>query len=300
MVVTQNELYSQSDQQFKTNSQDVTQLILENATNQTKLLYSGRAFVTSSDNIRQSEWDNFFKSQRVFDNPGLSSVFLVSSVNQNQLPTFINSLEISQSAKRSFSVTPAGNRSEYGLTRLLASPHNLSSTRNFDVFSTPVRKTVYDTAAANNQAVASQPIMLASGKSGFFITLPIYAKGGQTATEYMTASYRTEDFITDLYKQTGTTIASRVSDVTSRREQIPLFESKNWRSTPAELTKTDTLRFGTRTWKVEFKANREYTASSFVQLLPVLVMIGGLLIVAIVLYSRLRDEKLHARLTARH
>ena len=288
---TQYRLLAQTDGQFETDTKNVTQLVLKDVESYNNLLYNARAYVENSQNVTQSEWDNYFKSQNTFErNLGISALYYTEIVQNDDLPARLVELKNDPNYGSNFSIRPAGEREKYGVTTLTSSTVDLTKSQGFDVFSTPDRLATYEKATSLNRPVASAPFKLDSGMDGFFVTLPVFKDDINIG--YVGASFRTKTFIDSIYAGTSDAIATRISDVTDQSNKKTLFESDNWASTKDELSRTDTISFGEKSWELTFKSVRAYGSGLFNQSLPILILMGSAALILLVLLAHIRHERL--------
>lgn len=280
----QQRLTARTDANFQTDSQQITQNIADNIEGYNAVLYSGRALLTSSQTVSQSEWNNFFQSQHTTERvSGISSIFYIDVVPADQLMTFQDTLRADPTFGPTFTVHPLNTTSaNYGISTLVYSTTKAES-RGFDTFSTPERKDTYLKAEQNNHPTASQPIKLDTGPLGLFITLPVYGSPSK-AKGFVGLSLRGEDFASFVVGEKYPNVAIHINDVTDASKPVSMYASENWDSMPDQLASTQKLDVAGRTWEITYKSHRSYDYVRLNTLLPRLVLaIGGLIMLLIIL-----------------
>lgn len=284
-------LNEQSDLRFIADTRRVTSFMVKDIESYNSVLYSARSYAINTTELTQAGWDNFLRSQQTFkNNPGISSVFLVSAIKHENLPSYAAFLRDNNLISSDFIVRPAGDRAVYGFSTYFSSQDDLSKFRDFDIFSTNDRKLVYDIASKENKITASKPFLLATGVNGFFITLPIIAND-HSVKQYVAASFHTSDFVSSLFRGAQINIATRVLDVTDPKHELPLFTTTNWVGSSTDLTRSDTVRFSNRIWRLEYRSDRSYDSDMLTRRLALLILILGSIIIALLLVAHVRHLK---------
>lgn len=281
----QDRLVQRSDGHFHDNVSATTKTLVKDVEKYNSLLYTARSFVTSSPQVSQQNWDSFFKSQNTVERyPGISSVIYIEIVPKTEKATFESRLRNSEYFGKNFAIKDSATvYSEYAVASLVSSENDVRNSLGFDNYSTDDRRAVYLQAAKSNQPTASRPLKLATGPLGFFIALPVYETRERIAG-YVAISFRADDFTNALFESNLPLMASKIADTSSPGNPVLLYESENWSTTPEEITRTETVIFGSRNWELQFKAQRSYDYPLLNRTIPRLILVsGGLVLIILIL-----------------
>ena len=258
---------------FTTDSQDTLQVAAMKLDDYGDLLYAGRAFVSSSQTITNTEWQSFYNQQAIFDRyPGVSSVAYVQAIPTAELGAFEIQMKSNDYFGPSYQLKQQSERSSHGLIRVYLSRNNMTGVIGRDLWAEQSRLDVYEAAAAEGTVIASPPFKLATGYDGFFSLLSVYKNNALDG--YVLASYRFDELMRELFKDES--FGYRVTDVTTDVPQ-QLYEA---RYTDGGYRSEQTVDVGGRRWKVEMRKDAEERPVGY--LLP-----AGILATSLVLASAL-------------
>lgn len=276
---------NRTDLHFETDTKKITEQLVGGIENYNALLYAGRGLVTSSDNVTNAEWQNFFKIQATESRyPGISSIYYISVIPEAQRSAFEDEMRADPYFGPSFRIQQASSEyGEYGVARLVYSNNDIRSTTGLDTFSSPGRRQTYKESEAKNQPQASEPLVFATGPLGFFVALPVYNEGSQ-ADGFVGIAFRADDFVRAISEESYDNIAIKITDVTDPNKPVNLHTSPDWETTPDEVQRTERIDFAGRTWEVTYKSRRAYDYARLNRDLPRLILIiGGLAVIVILL-----------------
>jgi CHASE1-domain containing sensor protein len=284
----QARLINRSDGHFHDDVGHITKSLVKDAENYNSVLYGARSFMTSSREVTQDEWDNFFRTQDTLNrHPGISTVSYIEVVPKTEKQLFEARMRSIPYFEDRFSIKDTGTRlPEYAVASLISTDNDISNALGFDNYSTEDRRSVYAAAQKNNMPIASQPIKLATGSLRFFIALPVYQEE-RRVKGFVALSFRAEDFTNALFGDNLNLIAGQITDITNKEAPISLYGSKNWSTTPNELVRTETVLFGSRTWELQFKTQRSYNYPLLNKTVPYLILLTGGLAIALLILGRL-------------
>jgi len=270
---------------FTSDTQQVTQKILDHIDRQNVILQNARSLVTSSPAISQTTWQTFFSSQNTLgNNKGINSISYAEVVQPEQKQTFEDTMRANPLFGDNFSIHPAGDRDKYLVASLVVAKSDVSKGFGFDNYSTPERRETYDLAEKNNAPQASPPLLFATGHLGFFVALPIVQSSTQTAQGFIIMSFHSADFLAFLESETPSPIVLKVTDETNVAKPIELFQHKQWNNTPADVIRSDTIDFAGRTWQIDFKSSRGYKDPLINFVGPrIILLTAGMLVLSIIL-----------------
>jgi len=270
---------------FTTDTQQITQKILDHIDQQNVILQNARSLIASSPVVSQTTWQTFFTSQNTLENnKGVNSISYAEVVRPEQKAMFEDKMRANPLFGDSFRIHPAGDRDKYLVASLVVAKSDISKGFGFDNYSTPERRATYDLAEKNNQPHASPPLVFATGHIGFFVTLPIIQSSDKTAQGFIVMGFHSSDFLAFLESETPSPIVLKVTDETNTTEPIELFQHKKWDNTSADVTRSDTIDFAGRTWKIDFKSSRGYKDPLINFVGPrIILLTAGMLVLSIIL-----------------
>jgi CHASE1-domain containing sensor protein len=280
---SQSLLTSRTDSEFREDAQSLTSKFIEKMEEYNSLLYSGRALVTSTGDVSQTEWNQFFKNQATIDRyQGVSSIFYLEVFDKSSRAEFENRLRKEEYFGEDFSVKESTTNlsDKYAVASLVYSNNDVSSGFGFDNFSTTERVETYSKAEKLNAPTASEPIELATDFLGFFIALPVY-KNDKTVDGFVAVSFRAEDLMKKVWERDGyTNINQTVDDVTDAGKPIRLFGEDSPNNSDDLISYTSEINVAQRKWRVVVSSERLYRYERLNRLLPLIIVGLGLATVA--------------------
>lgn len=266
-------------ERYQWDTEQISDRIQDTLNDYSGILYSGRSFILNSQEVNPAEWTGYFRNQDVFNRyKGMNSVSYISIVSPAQKAQFEAKMRSWYGA--GFTVNPSGSRDTYALASLVVAGNSIAPS-GFDVYSTPDRRAVYESAKVSGQPTASGQFEFASGVTGFFTTLPVVRNG---ITEgYILVSLHSSDFFeATISPDKLSNFAVKVTDTTDKQNQEELYVSGNWNESSDNLRKADTIKFGERTWTVEYQAPAHYNQANVSTAIPYMIMILGFLLIAVI------------------
>jgi CHASE1-domain containing sensor protein len=252
--------------------------------NYSNFLYSGRGLILADPDVTNGEWQNFYDSQSTFSRfPGMSSIYYAQVVNASQKNAFVAQMRSNPILGPSYTIKPAGDRSQYLIATLVSSVNNVKA-NGFDLYSTANRKTVYDAAATTGAPVASEQFVLGTGVKGMFIALPVTRD--QSVNGFVAVSLRSEDFFSKIIDTNKLNTSSlMISDVTDSKSPVVLYTSANSLPVASDKQRSVNIAFGTRTWKLDFRTPTTVAEHLNEIIVPRLILFVGILLVFILILS---------------
>lgn len=280
---------------FEWATQRITDRVALAADKYAETLINGRSLIYNSEEVTFEEWVGFYKSQDVFNRlQGLSSISYIELVPEGELDAFIRARQAQKEFGPDYNVTRGETGGEYALGKLVVSkaPMKLSG---FNVYSTPVRKKVYEQALKTGQPVASPQIKLNSGFLGMFIVQVLESNG---RTGFVNTALHSEEFFNDVLLPDHLEVAAvQIRDVTPGENETVMYECPHWSNSNDDMTLSDRISFGGRTWEIVYHAQDFYANNGFVKVAPLLVMGTGLFFITIlfggiyILTRRLKQDE---------
>lgn len=299
----QTELTKRSTAHFEEDTAHLADEFAKNMDSYNTLLYSGRALFSSSQNVSQSEWEDFYKSQNIMDRYlGVMSIIYLDVVPERERASFERETRTIPYFGKDFRINAEKSfAGEYLVANRVYSDQDVSAGIGFDNYSTEDRRITHKTAEETNRPTGSQPLKLASGWYGFFVSLPVYESPGK-AQGFIVLSFKADDLLASVmrdYKEhieehknnssavdyQTDTIATRVTDVTQGAAGVELFESDNWSTIQNGLEKKQQINVAGRTWELNYKASSAYQFPRLQTALPRLISICGVLVVIVLLFA---------------
>lgn len=266
-------------EKYQWDTEQISHRMQTTLNNYSNVLYGGRALLLNSQTVGPNEWTGYFRSQDIFNQyKGMSSISYISLVSPSQKAQFEAKMKNLYGAN--FAITPAGARDTYALASLVVSANNIGPW-GFDVYSTPDRRAVYEQAKTSGQPTASGEFEFATGSRGLMTTLPVSRNG---VTEgFVMIALRSDDFFEATIEPSKlSSFAIKVTDTTNSDTPEELYTSASWNEDSANLRKADVIKFGGRTWNVEYQAPINYNQSNIGIAMPYLIMSLGFLLVCVI------------------
>jgi signal transduction histidine kinase/ActR/RegA family two-component response regulator len=285
-----------------------------------QVLRGGVGFFGASEDVSRQEWLDYVASLRLEERyPGFKSLSYAPAVPRAELAELVRRTRAErvppgQGAVRRFGVVvpagAAGPAPALASPILYVAPFTPANVKvlGVDMLREPLRRTAMLRARATGQAVLSPRLRLSGGvgrESGFIVYVPIQ-RGGRPLG-WLTAAFQTTRFMDGLLGgRHGDALRIAVSDGTRRTAARSLLWStsgvaKDLSPLPlpdggdGDLTRTTRVALPGRTWTVRYATGPDYT-SAWVFWAPLLVVLGGLLLTALV--ARLARQAIvlrHAR-----
>lgn len=260
---------------FEQDAEDSLELATIRLDNYRDLLYAGRAFVVSNQELNAGEWKSFYNQQAIFERyPGVSSIAYVKSVATADLPAFQEQMRAPEYFGPSYSLGEMSQRPFHGLVTDYASRNDMSAIEGMDLLRLDDRYAVYAAAEAKGTIVSSPPFKLATGYEGFFSVLSVYKQ--DRLDGYVLSSFRFGDLMRALFQDES--FGYEITDITTAK-QTQLYKSTAYNPTGNQLERT--LEVGDRRWKVIMTRDVEDRPVGY--LLPAAIMTTAL-ILALTLY----------------
>lgn len=261
---------------FEQDAQDSLELATARLDNYRDLLYAGRAFVVSNQEVSAGGWKSFYNQQSVFERyPGVSSIAYVKSVATADLPAFQAAMRSEKYFGPSYRLGEMSQRPFHGLVTEYVSHNDMSALEGRDMLRLDDRYAVYAAAEAKGSIVSSPPIRLATGYEGFFSVLPVYKQ--DRLDGYVLSSFRFDDLMRALFEDES--FGYEVTDVTG---DTPTRLYKSAAYNPKGNMSEQTIEVGERRWKVVMTRDVEDRPVGY--LLPAAIMTTAL-ILALTLYA---------------
>lgn len=265
---------------FKNDATTVIRLATNSLDKYRDLLYSGRAFVASSDNVTNLEWQTFYAQQAIFQRyKGVSSVAYVKSVPTSDVAKFEAKMKSPDYFGSTFSIRKQSSRPIHGYVSATASQSDMSAILGKDLLAEDDRYEVYKKAEMTGSIVSSPQVRLATGYDGFFNILPVYKQN--VLDGYVLTSFRTQVLMKELFNDDS--FGYKVVDVTAK--PIPLYEN-DFNANQNVLSQK--LEVGGRTFKVEISRPIEKKVAGY--LLP-----AGIMATAVIMAATLYAYSLRPR-----
>lgn len=270
--------YTELLDRFEREAEDSLELTTIRLDNYRDLLYAGRAFVVSSQELSTGEWKSFYNQQAVFERyPGVSSIAYVKSVATADLPAFQEQMRRPEYFGPSYTLGEISQRPFHGLVTDYVSQNDLSAIEGMDLLRLDDRYAVYAEAEAKGTIVSSPPFSLATGYEGFFSVLPVYRE--DRLEGYILTSFRFDDLMKELFKDES--FGYKVTDATLDKP-VELYRSASYNPSGNQLEQT--VEVGERRWKVVMTRDAENRPVGY--LLPAAIMTTALVLAAtLYLYS---------------
>ena len=268
---------------FKHESEHVLQITLLKLDNYRDLLYSGRAFVNSSQSVTKQEWRTFFNQQAAFDRyAGISSIAYVTNVDSSQLAAFETKMRTNEYFGPTFNLKSVSERDDHAFVNMYVSQNDLKTIEGLDLLRSDDRYEIYRSASAKGSVVASPSMKLATGYEGFYTLLAVYKN--DLVEGYILTSFRNDELMKQLFSNES--LGYRVTDITDDKAQR-LYQSSSWSENGYKYSRT--IYVGTRRWNVEVSDQIDQRPVGF--LLPAAIMTTGSILAATLFGMSMRPNR---------
>lgn len=266
-------------ERYQWDTEQISDRIQDTLNDYSNLLYSGRSFVLNSNAVAPPEWTGYYRNQDVFNRyKGLSSVGYISIITPAEKAKFEAQMRAWYGA--GYALTPTGSRDVYAAASLFVAANSMAPS-GFDVYSTPDRRAVYQLAQSSGLPAASGQFQLSSGETGMFAALPV-TNNGVTEGFVMVSLHSSDFFEATINPSKLSDFAVKVTDVTQASNPEELYASGNWNDSTKTLRKADTIKFGGRSWTVEYQAPAHYNQANISTAIPYMIMVLGFLLIAVI------------------
>ncbi len=237
------------------------------------LLFSGHAFKESSVDVTSSEWDRFYRAQRVFERyPGVNSVAYVEAVRTADIPDFEDRMQSQDSFGPDYQIKAVSARDGHAFISSYVSESDLSAVEGLDLTAQDSRYEVYEQARQSRSVTTSPVFSLATGYTGVFMLFPHFEQG--VLDGYILTSFRIDDLMQELFSDTS--LGYRVTDVTDTSTK--LYQSSEW--SEKVVTTERMLKMANRTWQVEVSGETSQPPRFFV--IPAITLTASIVLAAAV------------------
>ncbi len=275
-VVIQSRITATSDHHFKSDTDVITNGVIREIEAYNTLLYSGRALITSSEKVTETEWRNFYSSQSSLDRyKGVGSVYFIQPVAAKEVDNLERQIRQEPYFGSDFTVQRSPEKQIYGVVSLIFSNNDLSSSFGFDGF-TGFRQAVYERSAATNSPTASGPFKFATGHYGFILALPVF-NSDKAVKGYVGVSLRADDFAAAVSRDNNNNASIEISDVTDAPNPTVLY-TKVGQNDSKQLVQTTTIGVADRKWQIKYATQRSYDDTRISRVAPKFAVIIGALL----------------------
>lgn len=260
---------------FQEEADRTSDKILEKLDDYADIQYVSRAYLTSSENVTQEEWDKFFREQSIFKrNPGISTVSFLRFFGNDQKAAFLKKMRAQEFfGGPAFDIRPAGNREKYAVLELISTQNDVRSSFGLDTYTGTPQKKAMDLALLTGRQHATEPFVLGTGVPGFAMYLPVYKDNAHMG--YSLLSFRTTDLIEALLDTDNSSLRYKITDITDGSEE--LFQSGNWNE-KAPLKRSDRVDVAGRTWEITYASDNRSGNTFLYPLVPLLILAVGALV----------------------
>lgn len=276
-IIADQALKKRANITFEKTAAETASRLSERMENYSDLLYSGRAFLTNSNEVTQTEWDSYFKEQQVFKRyDGVSSVVFLRWLSEANRPAFLAKMRSQPFfGGASYNLRPVGVREHYAPAELSSSENNVQSSFGIDPYAEAAQKAAMDQAVTTGRPEASEPFVFGTGVPGFTMYLPVYKQG--VLQGFVMTSFRTDDFIKALFGDETRDLRYKLTDITNKTEPKALYKSGNWQD-KMPLERSDAMNVGGRTWQITLATTNAEGNGFLYPLVPLLVLAVGALV----------------------
>lgn len=267
----------QQENEFNFVTKDLTTTISNRLVNYEQILYAGEGLFLASDDVTESEWQNFVRNQEIEQRfPGVQIVAYSKKIgNSEDLAKHIEEMRISYP---DYTVRPDTPRDEYH-SIIYIEPVNVRNLRAFgyDMFSEPVRRDAMEKSRDTATTSMSGKVKLVQeidkeAQPGFLMYRPIYQHDNTRESMqenrdelqgFVYCAFRSYDLFNAMLpvlSEVAThTVRFKVYDDTKSEENLLYDSDKELVEGGNVLYRTEQIEFGHRTWLIEFSRIPAFT-----------------------------------------
>lgn len=274
-----------------------------------------RSFFESSDEVSPAEFRNYFQTSELAQNyPGFTAVTLVQSVPASQRDAFNRQLRAYATPAfpnyAQSSVYPITDRAIMYPTTLVE-PSLPTTLLGFDLNSNDTRRDALERARDTGTLAASDIIDLNAARNdpslpkrpGFYLSLPVYAKGGQPTTVaerqqriygFVNALFESSRLFGNIFKNEKNPNVKYV--VTNARSDEVLYAYNGGsKDIEPEVKYTKQLVIAGQIWKLEMYTTPAFRTTGLGLYMPTIILASGITLAALatllmVMQTRRRDH----------
>lgn len=279
--VAHRSINQRSMDRFEASTGAATNETVDRLEHYTNLLYSGRSFLNASVVVYQNEWIAFFNNQDMFTRyKGVGSISFIHPTTDKDKAKTLEKIRTLNSFTSPITIVPSGDRDSYGLVALVLNQTDSKKIIGYDVYADPSRKAVYDKAQLTGIPEMSAATLLANGKNGFFIALPVRADDSTKGAIALTL--HTDELFPEIEDADSLQSSSvRITDVTNKSAPNELYRSKKWRDESKEPKRLDSVEIAGRIWQFEYQMKPDFTSGITQNAVPALVVVSGVFLTCV-------------------
>ncbi len=270
-------------------------------------LYGFKGLFISSDYVDEGEFQSYYDSLNLNTTyPGLRTLSFIAKVQEKNLPAF------TAQHRSDKSLHPAGNPDFTITAKSTAETHYIvtyvatsaSATLGTDLGSTPSRLAAFQKAETSASTVASGTVEFAATattptQNGFFMTVPVVNKGGQTTIGFVNAVFSYQDLFAKVFpgRSLSDGLHVTITDTTDGTTVYTSAASRNDREQTSDVTfrQQAVQQVADHQWKVEVTAPASFSTTTRRVILPRGILVIGqafsvLLVIIFVLQTRARRQ----------
>lgn len=279
--VTHRSINQRNMDRFEASTEAATNATVDKLEHYSNLLYSGRSFLNASVAVYQNEWITFFNNQDIFTRyKGAGSISFILPTSEKDKANTLEKIRTLNAFTSPVTVVPNGNRDSYGLVALVLNQTDSKKIIGYDVYADPNRKAVYDKAQLTGIPEMSAATLLANGKNGFFIALPVRADDSTKGAIALTL-HADELFLDIVDADSLQSSSVKIIDITNKSAPSELYRSKKWRDESKETRKIDEVEIAGRIWQFEYQMKPDFTSGITQNAVPALVVISGVFLTCV-------------------
>lgn len=273
----------QAEIQFENQTQIANSLIERRLESYTHVLYGVRGLFAASDAVGRTEFAAYISNIDISQHyPGISGLSFTRHLPLASVPDYVASVQ--SEGYSSFTIKPAGERSDYYVIDYTEPFNPDSAAFGFDLGTSPERLEAIERARNTGLLAATVPLeLLNSTKNGFIIFMPLYDQatvpdnaeerrahflGAVNAVVDMDALF--EPLLADL---ADWQLVLTVEDVNAKGRNRLYHSSDPARNLDLTMTQERTIDIGGRTWTINYQAEEYYDVSRADRLLYLISII---------------------------
>lgn len=280
-----------ADGRFSAKNDELVKTLQTNIDNNISALTGVQSLLQQKPDLSAAEWKNYFQILNLKkDYPGIGAIGFSQRIKNEDKATFESEVA---------PIKPASDKAEYLALKYIEPIAGRESALGLDVsVVTEQYPTVLESLSSGTARVSPPTRFVTTGKSGFFIALPVYNTKMPTATKderkkayqgVVGASYISDEFFTKIFSDSSRKIGISVyGDI----KRATLLYSRENRQFNYEKTKTYNFELLNQTWQLRTTSTKKDWLSQFEETLPVLSAIVAAFAAGAYANARLRKYHL--------
>jgi len=293
---------------FDTQAQDIFNLIQTKINRDIYLLYNISGFFAASDQVDRDEFYTYINAlQLEKDYPGIFSINFVQYIKTENKTAFEESVRLDTSYNPAgypdFAIYPDEVRPDYNVITFSYPEETTIKGLGFDINSEPTRTATINKALTTNQVAISEKLFLITDNSpAFALYLPVYKNGSDVSTVqnrqenllgFIATTLKVDQFFSSALKEKNINwdkfdlhiYDDLISPTTSLGELIYDYQTNNNYNTQASAISTQSvLTAAGDQWIIKMWGDRNLNLNSVENYTPWIILIGGLIITAAILF----------------